>query len=48
LKLAEVDKEGIFRFKYWKGNEVLKVWQMTLAGWSKLRHIQPVDRLDSE
>lgn len=24
LKLAEVDKEGILRFKYWKGNEALK------------------------
>ena len=24
LKRVEVDKEGILRFKYWKGNEVLK------------------------
>jgi len=24
LKLAEVDKEGILRFKYWKGNDALK------------------------
>jgi len=24
LKLAKVDKEGILRFKYWKGNEALK------------------------